>query len=405
MFALFDWIAIPLGWLLRLIYQLVHNYFVAIILFTLLIRLVSFPFYLKSQKSSAERARLAPRLERLQKKYANNRQLLQQKQQELYEKEGVSMMGGCLPTLVPMLVLFGVIAAIYQPLTHMTGIPSDVINASITSITEVENGDNTYRIPQKEATSGSYYRELRLMNLMDKGDNRQLIISAIDAVDAEKRKDVTGADYYDQFLEMRGQFYIGGLNFLENPWNGGFAGINWLWLVPLISGLTALASSLLSMHFNKGSMSPEQQQAAGCTNGMMYFMPLFSVYISFIVPGAVGIYWICSNLIALVQTYVLNKMYNPAVIRAQAEIEYQEKRARRAAEKAAEKKRLAESRQKEAEQEKTEAETPAPSAGKKKSAKAKTKPAAGDDAEAKADADTETATSDMPEETDQKSEG
>ena len=138
---------------------------------------------------------------------------------------------------------------------------------------------------------------------------------------------------------------------------------------------------------------------------MMYFMPLFSVYIFFIVPGAVGIYWICSNLIALVQTYVLNKMYNPAAIRAQAEIEYQEKRARRAAEKAAEKKRLAESRQKEAEQEKTEAETPAPSAGKKKSAKARTKPAASDDAEAKADADTETATSDMPEETDQKSEG
>ena len=105
-FAMFDWIAIPLGWLLRLIYQLVHNYFVAIILFTLLIRLASFPFYLKSQKSTADRARLAPRLERLQKKYGQNRQLLQQKQQELYEKEGVSLTGGCLPTLIPMLVLY-----------------------------------------------------------------------------------------------------------------------------------------------------------------------------------------------------------------------------------------------------------------------------------------------------------
>lgn len=391
MFALFDWIAIPLGWLLRLIYQLVHNYFVAIILFTLLIRLVSFPFYLKSQKSTAERARLAPRLERLQKKYANNRQLMQQKQQELYEKEGVSMMGGCLPTLVPMLVLFGVIAAIYKPLTHMTGIPSDVINASVTSITAVEDGDNTYRIPQKEAGSSSYYRELRLMNLMDKGDNKQIIISAIDGVDAEKRKDVSGAEYYDQFLEMRGQFYIGGLNFLENPWNGGFAGINWLWLVPLISGLTALASSLLSMHFNKGSMSPEQQQAAGCTNGMMYFMPLFSAYISFIVPGAVGIYWICSNLIALVQTYVLNKMYNPAAIRAQAEIEYQEKRARRAAEKAAEKKRLAEARQKDMQQD--AAENVPPPAGKKKSGKGKPS------------SDNESSSSDSAEDNDQKSEG
>ena len=368
--AIFDWIAIPLGWLLRLIYQLVHNYFVAIILFTLLIRLASFPFYLKSQKSTADRARLAPRLERLQKKYGQNRQLLQQKQQELYEKEGVSLTGGCLPTLIPMLVLFGVIAAIYKPLTHMTGIPAEVINASVTSITAVEDGDNTYRIPQKEATSGSYYRELRMMNLMDKGDNRETIIAAIDAVDAAKRNNVSGEEYFTQYLEMRDQFYIGGLNFLNNPWNGGFAGINWLWLIPLISGLTALASSLLSMHFTKGSMSPEQQQAAGCTNGMMYFMPLFSAYISFIVPGAVGIYWICSNLIALLQTYVLNKLYNPAAIRAQAEIEYQERRARRAADTAAEKQRLSEARQKEAMQEKEAAALPPPPAGKKKADKA-----------------------------------
>jgi YidC/Oxa1 family membrane protein insertase len=96
-------------------------------------------------------------------------------------------------------------------------------------------------------------------------------------------------------------------------------------------------------------MSPEQQQMKGCTGVMLYFMPLFSLYISFVVPGAVGIYWTFSNMFAILQSYVLNRMYNPGKIRAQAEIEYQERRARRAAEKAEEKRRLAEARQREEE--------------------------------------------------------
>jgi len=126
------------------------------------------------------------------------------------------------------------------------------------------------------------------------------------------------------------------------------------------------------MHFSKGSMSQEQQQMSGCTNGMMYMMPLMSVYIAFIVPAAVGVYWICSNLTGLLQTYILNKMYNPAKIRAQAEIEYQERRARRAAQKAEEKKRLADSRRREEERAAADEAAPAPDPkkGKKKAEKA-----------------------------------
>ncbi|MBQ8752999.1 MAG: YidC/Oxa1 family membrane protein insertase [Clostridia bacterium] len=371
MFQIFEYLAIPLGWILKVIYQLVGNYFVAIFLFTLLIKLATFPFSLKSQKASADRARLAPRLERIQKKYANNRELMQKKSQELYEKEGVSMTGGCMTMLIPMIILFGVIAAIYKPLTHMTSIPNQVIESSITAITATKE-ETENRISEADAKSGSYYRELRLMSLMDKGNNKELIVAAIDKLDAKTRANLSGAEYYAQFEEMSDQFHIGSLNFLDNPWNGGFAGINWLWIVPLISGITALFSSLLSMHFSRGSMSQEQQQMQGCTNGMMYFMPLMSVYIAFIVPAAVGVYWISSNLTGLLQTYILNKMYNPAKIRAQAEIEYQERRARRAAQKAEEKKRLAESRRREEEREAADQPAPAPDPkkGKKKAEKA-----------------------------------
>lgn len=94
---IFDIIGIPLGYVLWFIYKFVSNYFVAIFLFTLLVRAATFPLSLKSQKAQADRAKLAPRLERIQKKYAQDKQKLQQKQMELYEKEGVSMTAAACP--------------------------------------------------------------------------------------------------------------------------------------------------------------------------------------------------------------------------------------------------------------------------------------------------------------------
>ena len=92
---------------------------------------------------------------------------------------------------------------------------------------------------------------------------------------------------------------------------------------------------------------------------MLVWMPAFSLFITFTVPGGVGVYWICSNVISLLQTYVLNQIYNPAKIRAQAEIEYEERRRK----KQEDKKRLAEARAKEqrelAAQQKEEKKEPA----------------------------------------------
>ena len=108
----FDFLGGPLGIALGFVFDLVGNYFLAIFLFTFVVRLLMFPLSLKTQKNQADRARLAPRLERLQKKYAKDPKKLQEKQMELYQKHGISMTGGCLPMIVQMIVLFGIISAI-----------------------------------------------------------------------------------------------------------------------------------------------------------------------------------------------------------------------------------------------------------------------------------------------------
>ena len=348
MMDIFNIIAVPLGYVLWFIYRLVTNYFVAIFIFTLLVRLLMFPLSLKSQKSQAERARLAPRLERLQKKYQKDPQKLQQKQMELYEKEGVKMTAGCLPMAIQFILLFGIISVIYSPLTHLSRIPSAVVNAAAEAVTmQTDDDGNLIQDPNKVTPQNmtGYYRELRTLMVLE--NNEADIKAAIAELDDATRENRSADEYYEQMLSMKQDFRFGNRTLLENPWNG-FGDINWLWVIPLFSWLTALGSSLISLRYTKlATGNGEKQPGQGCsTFAMVFAMPLFSLIVTFTVPGGVGIYWICSNLIAIVQTIVLNTIYNPVKIRAQAEAEYEERRRK----KAEDKKRLAESRAREQEE-------------------------------------------------------
>lgn len=344
MMKIFSIFAEPLGWLMSLLYDWVGSYFLTILLFTVLIRLCMFPISLYSQKSQAQRAKLAPKLERLQKKYGKDQQKMMEKQQELYQKEGVKMTAGCLPSIVQMLVLMSVIAVIYKPLTYLEDVPKDVIDTSIVAVAENIDDDTVKKQLVKtdkegniESVQNSYYTELNLLKYVEKYEPQ------VKAALAEKKvEDPDGS--YQKMLAVREDFSIFGLSLLENPWNGGFAGINWLWIIAILSGLTALGSSLVSMHFMKATNPQTQQPGQGCmNNSMMYMMPLMSLFISFSVPAGVGLYWILSNLLAMVQTVVLNMIYNPAKIRAQAQLEYDERRRR----KKEDKQRLAEARARE----------------------------------------------------------
>ena len=365
----------PLGIAMSWIYNLVPNYFITIFLFTFAVRLLLFPVFLKQQKSAMDRARLAPALERLQKKYANDRNKLMEKQQALYEKHGVSMTGGCLPMLLSMVVLFGVIAAIYAPLSNLSNpsMSDQVIAVAQYAILGEGEGKLT------ENDLKGYYGELRLMTNAEKGTNKDDIIAelndpsaaalqrAYSKVDIVKNGTVneenyklyktffveqqmngrSGEELYNQIVEMKEQFAImnGKFSLLDQPWvkEKGMKSISWLWLIPLISGLTSFFVSWISMKFSKKSM-PQDQPGQGCTNNMMLiYMPAFSTWIAFTVPGAVGVYWIFSNVLSVAQTIIVNKIYDPAKARAEAEAAYLERRRQ----KEEDKKRLAKARQRE----------------------------------------------------------
>ena len=387
---IFGMIAGLLGPVMKFIYDLVHNYFIAIFIFTLLIRILLFPTSLKQQKNAVDRARIAPRLERIQKKYANDRQKLAQKQQELYERHGVKMTGGCLPLLLSMLVLLGVIGVIYSPITYL----SDA-NANTVQVIEMVMEEDMEKLPafadgnKDNNLREGYYKELDILKMLNQVSSdgtttyREMVIAELNDPSIETLKKVYGENFNQEQYEankdstdvnknyvlnfkskvLNGKtaeeicdnltglgyqfmpFGVDNLGFLDQPWTADASGntFNWLWIVPLISGGTSFLVSFISMKYQKKAM-PQNQPGQGCTNNMMLiYMPAFSTFIAFTVPGAVGIYWIISNLFSLLQTFILNKIYDPAKARAEAEKEYQERRRQ----KQEDKKRLARARQRE----------------------------------------------------------
>lgn len=134
---IYEIIGTPLGYIMWACYQLVRNFGVSIILFTLIVKLVMLPLAVKQQKNTAKTAIFAPKVKEIQTKYKNN----QQKQQEELAKlqqQGYNPMGGCAPLILTMVVLFGVIDVVYKPMTHMEHIEKAKIESIITEAHDVE---------------------------------------------------------------------------------------------------------------------------------------------------------------------------------------------------------------------------------------------------------------------------
>ena len=129
------YICIPFAALLRLFYNLTGSYGVAIILFTLVIKLILLPFQMKSKKSMIRMSRMNGKIQEIQKKYANNQVKMQEEIQKFYAEEGVSPMSGCLWSFIPLPILLALYSIIRQPITHFMMLSEDVVEKLISAVT------------------------------------------------------------------------------------------------------------------------------------------------------------------------------------------------------------------------------------------------------------------------------
>ena len=268
-----DIITYPFSWLLLTLYEVTKNYGISIIFFALIIKVVLLPFQMKSKRSIMRTSRLSPLLKELEKKHEGNKQKYQEEVARLYKEEKINPMSGCLWSLLPFPILIALYSVIRQPLTKLMGLSTEQVEQIATRLTELTN----YVRPEKMDA----YHEIRLADLIHQN--------------FEKFQDIS-----DKLVNLDFRFL--GMNLGDQPsWNF-FSHVDWsdtaswlpalgLFLIPLISGALAFLSSKISTAGN-----PQMAEQQGSMKSMLYMMPLVSVYIGFVMPAALGIYWIAQNV-------------------------------------------------------------------------------------------------------------
>lgn len=291
------YICIPFAWLVRLFYNLTGSYGVALILFTLVIKLIMLPFQMKSKKSMMRMNRMSGRMQELQKKYANNQAKYAEEMQKLYAEEGVSPMSGCLWSFLPLPILLALYSIIRQPITHFMMLSQDIVQKAVAAATAA-GLDMSAIVQMKDGAA-----------VVNDGITQLMPYGQINLVTTISNNLPEFSSSVDGWINLDYSFL--GMDLAATPWNAikNFEpkwAIIGLILIPILAGGSQLLMSAITM-----KQQPQQEgAAANSTKTMMYMMPLFSVYIAFMMPAALGVYWIAQSVFSLVQEIVLGKFYS-----------------------------------------------------------------------------------------------
>ena len=267
----------PLGWIMYAIDSFVNNYGLSLILFILFTKVALFPLAIKQQKSTAKMASMSSKQKELQKKFGKDKAKLQEAQMKMYEEEGYNPMGGCLPMIVQMVLLFGIIDVVYKPLKHLLRLPSDLIEKATALLDKVA------------------YPEIEIVQLVQSGSDQFNAIFDPATI--------------DQILNFNMMFL--GINLGDTP----TVAFNLLILIPILSGATAFISTMISMKIQKKN----GQEMQGGMKYMMMFMPLMSLWIAFSMPAGAGVYWTASNVFMIGQTLLVQALWPPSKVALQTD--------------------------------------------------------------------------------------
>ena len=308
---IYDWfynyISPIFGYIMLGIYKLVGGfggYGFALILFTILARALMIPTSLTQQKGMAKQQRLAPKIRRIQEKYAGNNQKIQEETQALYQREGYNpMSAGCLPMLIQMPLIIGLFGVLYNPLRYALGIGVEEINVLKDIFVEVAKNSTNETLHSIVVnakgdliTTNSRYYPMFII---------QHFAELKDAIVASGKINQDTINAISQFVAEK-KFELFGIELGVKP---EFKTFDKYWAIPIFSGVTSLVQSfIMQAQQKKANPAMANNPASGCT---MFMMPVMSVWFTFMFPSGIGIYWGVSNIFSAVQSYVMKKVYSP----------------------------------------------------------------------------------------------
>ena len=301
-FQLSDIVTVPFGWLLGQLYHLLDNYGLAMIVFAVIVQLVLLPITMKSKKSMMKMSRLQPKMQEIQRKYANDQQKQNEAMQQLQKEEGATMgCGGCLWSFVPMLILLPLFTVIRQPMVYILGESAENVEQIIKIVKELE---------PSLFGSNNYYDQVTAAQAISKYATQ--IAAAIPGISADTLAGIN----FD---------FLGGINLGAIPSFNVFKWEVWNWatigafLIPVASAGSQVVQMFLSQKANDSVITnekgvqdketAEKSQTAQQSKMMMWMMPLMSLWIGFTVPAALSLYWFVGGVVRMVEDHILTKHY------------------------------------------------------------------------------------------------
>lgn len=288
---MFNWLYQGFGYVLRFCNLITdNNYAFALLLLAIIIKVVLFPFGIKQQKNMVKQARLRPREMAIRKKYAGrNDKATQQKAQEeimnLYQEENFNPMGGCLPMLIQLPILWALFRVITAPLTYICRFSADTIAALTEKVNEIVAAGGI-----ELANTSNYSAEITLITHM-----KELGLDKF-----------SGIEGFDASVIPNFELFGGKLNLAYTP---NIKEFSLLLIIPVVTLIVSFFSARLTKKFSYQAPTAEDAATNSTMKIMEWSMPLMSVYISFIAPAAIGLYWIYQNIFSALQQFILYKLF------------------------------------------------------------------------------------------------
>lgn len=278
---MFDWIASIFKYPMQWFYSFTGSYVISLILFALLVRVLFLPMSIHQQRLQIKGAKLRPRIAIIEKKYEGrkdpeSRQKMQQEIMELQQKEGYSPFSGCLPLLLQLPVILGLYQIIRKPLTFLMDVSNETVTKMISSV---------------ESAYASNYAEGFFANL---AEDQITLIRVIQENNHAFPAEINAPSSFPD-LSFFGLFDMG-----QQP-----ALFNWLLLIPVLTFGLAYFSMKLTRKLNPAPTSTASADAAASGKLMEISMPLMSAFFTFMVPGAIGFYWLIGYVFSMLQTVIL----------------------------------------------------------------------------------------------------
>ena len=299
---MFNFFANIFGYLLELLYNLVNNYGLAIILFTILIKIILLPLSIKQQKSLKKSAKMQEKMKIIQFKYKNNPEKLNQEMMNLYKTEKISPFSGCLTAIIQLLLLLSIFYLVRSPLTYMEKMPTEDINKYVSQLQE-EGKEVSGVYPEIDLIRE--YNWLKEKNPDDANIDKMNLQMNFLGLDLSKIPQQNMSDYtvyiipalyiLSSFISIR----------MTTAMQQKQQGKNKKTKL-LIDGETG--KELTEEVKEEVKEEENEIDAVMQTNKMMsWMMPIMSISIAFIAPLGLALYWLMNNILMIIERLVLNK--------------------------------------------------------------------------------------------------